>query len=494
MERYIAIDNVCAWPNLTKMPDGAILATIYNQPCHGHWEGDVECWASEDGGRSWRLRGTAAPHEPGTNRMNIAAGLAANGDLVVLASGWSDRRPKSDGLAAWNSEAHCLPVWVCRSSDGGRTWSHTETLMPPEGVDHVVPFGDIVVLADSNLGVSVYTHGSAYFYHSSDDGRTWTHRSTIQNKGLTETTVLALPDGQVLACARTEGDEHLELFRSLDCGKTWAHEQAVSFDRQIPAHLLDLGDGRILLSYGDRRQDHGGIEARVSNDEGRSWGPPLRIVDLEVVDHEYGGVVFGDLGYPATVPGDDGTLVTAWYSKGTAAHQRYHMGAAVWRLEESEQASFSPNLPVHQWMLSDLTEKPTGGITDAEYRSLGESLGWQTTQAVDSDGFVNVHARHGDADGIVYLANRFTVPRDGDWGLSIGHDGGIRVFIDGDCVLTTPETRNPAVQGRSRTEAALTAGEHDVVIAFDTAAGKGWGIYFEWLMPRADRRFPATVQ
>ena len=31
MERYIAIDNVCAWPNLTKMPDGAIIATISTQ-------------------------------------------------------------------------------------------------------------------------------------------------------------------------------------------------------------------------------------------------------------------------------------------------------------------------------------------------------------------------------------------------------------------------------------------------------------------------------
>ena len=31
-ERYIGVDNVCAWPNLTSMPDGAIIATIFNQP------------------------------------------------------------------------------------------------------------------------------------------------------------------------------------------------------------------------------------------------------------------------------------------------------------------------------------------------------------------------------------------------------------------------------------------------------------------------------
>ena len=48
MERYLAIDNVCAWPILTHMPDGTVVATLFNQPTHGGWEGDVECWASGD--------------------------------------------------------------------------------------------------------------------------------------------------------------------------------------------------------------------------------------------------------------------------------------------------------------------------------------------------------------------------------------------------------------------------------------------------------------
>ena len=53
MERFIAVDNVCAWPNLTLMPDGAIVATIFNQPTHLRWPGDVECWASTDEGHTW---------------------------------------------------------------------------------------------------------------------------------------------------------------------------------------------------------------------------------------------------------------------------------------------------------------------------------------------------------------------------------------------------------------------------------------------------------
>src|SRR5215475_10947544 len=87
-ERYVAVDNVCAWPNLTLLKDGTIIAAIFNHPSHGLAEGDVECWASADGGRLWKLRGVPAPHEPQTNRMNVAAGTANDGALVVLASGW----------------------------------------------------------------------------------------------------------------------------------------------------------------------------------------------------------------------------------------------------------------------------------------------------------------------------------------------------------------------------------------------------------------------
>ena len=113
---YMAVDNVCAWPNLTVMPDGAIVATIYSLPSHGGGEGDAQCWAGTDQGKTWTLRGTPAKHEPGTCRMNLAAGLARNDDLVVLCSGW-DKRDMSAPR-----HARILKPWICRSSDGGRTW------------------------------------------------------------------------------------------------------------------------------------------------------------------------------------------------------------------------------------------------------------------------------------------------------------------------------------------------------------------------------------
>lgn len=339
-EQYIAVDNVCAWPNLTMMPDGTIIATIFNQPCHGLWAGDVECWASEDGGQLWRLRGTPAPHDPGTNRMNVAAGLSANGELIVIASGWPDRPRKGEGPANFNEDARPLLPWVCRSTDGGRTWTHAETLPPPADKSAcIVPFGDIVQLQDRTLGVCIYRQPqhehNCYFYSSADDGRTWTIRGVIQEGNINETTPLVLANGNLLACARTLDDQHLELLRSTDHGRNWHREQAVTGVKEHPAHLLNLANGHILLAYG-RRGDpfFQGIGYRISADEGRTWSQPKI---LQESGHPSGmNWPLSDGGYPASVQLADGQIVTAYYSStAPGVHERYHMGVIRWKQDDA---------------------------------------------------------------------------------------------------------------------------------------------------------------
>lgn len=325
MERYVAVDNVCAWPNLTLMPDGTIVGTIFNQPAHGAWEGDVACWASTDGGCLWELRGIPAPHEPGTNRMNVAAGLARNGDLLVLCSGWTDRLPPGEprGFGA----AKVLPPWVCRSGDGGRTWSRNGSMGTTlEGVCTLIPFGDVIQLAGGSLGVSGYAkkpsggHG-AYFYRSDDDGQTWSCVAEIAD-GINETALLALPDGRLLAAARTFADQYLRLYISADKGVTWNAGGALTLGMQHPAHLLLLADSRLLLVFGIRNEGLYGVGARFSSDTGRTWSPPRILVDFQTAT---------DGGYPSSVQLPDGTVVTAYYCNRTPAHQRYHMGVLRWQ-------------------------------------------------------------------------------------------------------------------------------------------------------------------
>src|SRR5207253_875387 len=82
---------------------------------------------------------------PGTNRMNVAAGEAHDGSLIVLASGWG-----GTGL-----RDKILPVWVCRSSDGGQTWERNDAGALPQGADYLIPFGDVVAGPGSLLAAAM---------------------------------------------------------------------------------------------------------------------------------------------------------------------------------------------------------------------------------------------------------------------------------------------------------------------------------------------------
>ncbi|MBT4504797.1 MAG: exo-alpha-sialidase [Gemmatimonadetes bacterium] len=324
MERFIAIDDVCAWPNLTQMADGSIVATIFNQPCHGRWEGDVECWNSADGGQCWQRIGIPADHEPGTNRMNVAAGLAHDGDLIVIASGWSHKAPRGEEPPAGTSTV--LAPWVCRSSDGGRSWERTEEVALPEGIPPLIPFGDIVCSPDGSLGVSFYSwhekgSNTAYLLRSRDDGRSWGEAVVIGADDYNETDLLCIDEKRWLAAARTLRDGHLDLFCSDDSGSTWARRGTLTLPGQHPAHLLQLADGSILLVYGIRNRGLYGVGARLSGDGGESWGAPILLVDTEDAT---------DGGYPSSVQLADGSLVTAYYCNQVPAHRRYHMGVVRW--------------------------------------------------------------------------------------------------------------------------------------------------------------------
>lgn len=327
--RVVAVRNVCAWPNLTLLGDGTVIAILHNQPAHGTQEGDIECWASRDG-LAWEKRSTVTAHAPRTIRMNHAAGLARNGDLVVLCSGWTNEpQPPRPKQAPFRDDI--LRPWVLRSTDGGRTWTRREEFPAPEsGWTEFIPFGDIWPGDDGRLHTSCYqgefadpaqsTKIKAYrawHFVSGDDGLTWRAESIIGPRH-NETDIFPLGGAAWLAAARVD---RTELFRSDDHGKTWQGPQPVTERGEINAHVQRLADGRLLLTYGVRVKERWGACAKLSTDDGRTWGEPLRL---------FRAAEGADCGYPASVQLPDGKLVTAWYARATAEHPEYHMGATVW--------------------------------------------------------------------------------------------------------------------------------------------------------------------
>lgn len=332
MKTHVAIQGVCAWPNLIKLPDQTVLAVIFNQPCHGKWEGDVDCWASTDKGQSWSFRGRAAPHEPGCNRMNVGAGLAANGDVLVLASGW-DNRAAPYGEPTPFAQSKTLRGWVCRSADQGRTWSRIGELppAPADATTQLIPFGKIEKAEDGSLRASAYVgqsgeRNASYMLASADDGRTWTVRSCISGNH-NETDLLPMGNGRWLAASRgaPKHQDSLQLRESLDDGLTWTLVLHLSLPRQIPGHLLHLSGNRLLATYGNRCPNNFGVDARMSWDGGRVWHGPIRIAHMP----------FGDGGYPASVQFDDGSVLTAHYQQ-ISGQYHYEMAATLWNPDEHD--------------------------------------------------------------------------------------------------------------------------------------------------------------
>lgn len=355
----VAIEGVCAWPNLTRLPNGDIVALIYNQPGHGTMPGDVECWASTDEGETWTKRSVAAPRgTPEQNRMNVAAGLTAEGHLILVTSGWS--QPGNKAAVGLRETGVVLPAWVCISKDNGQTWAIDKESFPkaPDG-RNLIPFGDIMPGMDGKLRVAAYrgppseadepvpphSKDDALAVEAADghnwvvigDGKTWEAPIPIGTEkpmanSLNETALLHLGEGKWVAAARyASGNTFVHL--SEDDGKTWQLRRRV---RGLPAHLLKLPDGTLVLTNGKRGAADCGVQAYYSDDGGQTWSDSYRLADIQADHH--------DLGYPSSVLRKDGSIVTAYY-QGNGNTRTYQMRVVIWDPVATRKTNASAQSP-----------------------------------------------------------------------------------------------------------------------------------------------------
>lgn len=305
----VAIDNVCAWPNLTLLRDGTIIVTIHNQPSHLKVPGDVECWASTDRGATWTKRGISAPRDDEkAARGMFAAGVANSGELIVISTGHTDPVAPDRG--------QIVPTWVSRSNDGGKSWAIDKDRFPKgPGNRPLNPFGDILPGADGNLRVAAYDSNRTFIFTSRDNGITWAEPAILsKEKPSDETALFHVGDGKWLAAARSTG---LDLYASEDDAATWTHRMRLTANAEIPGHITRIKSG-LLLSYGNRNSPQG-VNVRFGNDDGTTWSEPFRVLDCT-----------GDIGYPSSIQLPDGQVLTAYYAQRIADHDRYHMGVVVW--------------------------------------------------------------------------------------------------------------------------------------------------------------------
>ncbi len=324
------IENEGLWPNLIHGPNNTLFLSSFNKPKHGAIAGEVDGWISKDEGKTWTRSASIEPRpDEVSNRMNHAIGLVDNGTRLVAAiSGYTKQGINS--TEKWT----LIPSVVCASTDGGKSWSKIADLDPGlQPLETIIPFGPVIQAHDGSVRFAAYHREasdrptSSYMLSSRDGGKTWGIQSKI-GESLNETILIRLGDNEWIAMARTAPADspnsgELRQFRSTDDGSTWVDEGLVTQRNEHPASLIKLKDGRLLLSYSIRT--YGAIVARLSEDNGASWGAALEISSYK-----------GDGGYPYSVQLSDGSILTAFYAQKSPSLgqglESYHTGLVNWSL------------------------------------------------------------------------------------------------------------------------------------------------------------------
>ncbi len=327
-----------AWPTVITLSDGTLLAG---------WSGDrfkhicpfgrVMMARSNDGGYTW-LPPYCVQDTPLDDRD---AGLLQAGDTIIMSSFNNDREMQRKYLDHWlhapntpekrafveayinlisDEEESTVGPTLAISKDNGYTFSD------PINVPVTCPHGPMLTkdgkiffigsLTGHKVGTLENAEPGIYLMEIDKDLNVLDGPRLIaprceefnERSNWCEPHAAEMPNGDILVFIRREdklNDIHtLYKCRSTDGGATFSKAESTGWDG-FPPHVFVDSKGRVIVSYG-KRHDPMGIRARVSYDNGYTFGEEIVLRD-DGLDW--------DLGYPSTTENADGQLVTVYYMK-----------------------------------------------------------------------------------------------------------------------------------------------------------------------------------
>lgn len=301
------------FPVLVKLQNGDLLATIRGGAAHRGRAGRIDTIRSTDGGKSWSAP-TVLVDGPEDDR-NPALGQLADGTVLAAFTIIKWEEPQTSDTPKPGYQSSNDGLYIMRSTDNGKTWTPPARLPEMDqfrqklGMRGGSPYGKIFQLPDGTVLMAVYfsvgkEHQQSYLFRSQDGGKTWVDPILLGDQ-YNETGILVTSEGRILAAMRSVEGRYIAMISSEDNGRTWSPPMRVTNDHEHPADLIELSDGRILMTYGQRNTPRG-VEALISSDVGRTWNPETKVKLAEEVK-------WGDNGYPSSVETEPGTIVTLYY-------------------------------------------------------------------------------------------------------------------------------------------------------------------------------------
>lgn len=234
------------------------------------------------------------------------------------------------------------------SYDRGKTWSSPYRL-PNFGAPGTAARTDYIVNGKQDAFIFITVskkngrEGRPLCARTTDGGVTWKLVSWIgpEPDGFAiMPSTIRLSDAELLiTLRRREGTFHwISAWRSQDNAKTWTQENhpVEYLGEGNPPMLNKLKDGRLCLTYGFRAYPYS-IRARLSTDNGKTWGPQI-VLRQDGIDR--------DIGYVRSVQRLDGKIVTTYYISDRKTGPERYIGATIW--DPNEVSKITSGKPQRQ--------------------------------------------------------------------------------------------------------------------------------------------------
>ncbi|HZY48371.1 MAG TPA: sialidase family protein, partial [Devosia sp.] len=234
---------------------------------------------------------------------------------LLAAAMWVDRT-SYPGQPLFNAETEgCLPmsIFLAQSTDNGVTWSAWRHIPIPDDIGPASLTSPILKLADGRLAMSIETNKPyldrskwrqrAVFFHSSDDGRTWSAPTTVAEDPSGrifhwDLRCAVAHDGRVGSFAWTYDSTtatYLDIHRriSADGGLTWTAPEPLGVSDQAARPAI-LSDGSTILAWVDRFGSRS-IRARRARDIAAPFDPAGEVVIYAHEEVESGSSGTGEM-------------------------------------------------------------------------------------------------------------------------------------------------------------------------------------------------------